>query len=53
MSNVVTSFTRKLTSRNQPAVDPRHRRDGFFDEADTWHDAESESGAMAEDRVAR
>jgi len=43
MSNVVTSFARKLTSsRQDPATQARHRRDGWFDESDAWHDADAE-----------
>lgn len=42
MPNVVTSLARKLrTGRNDHASDGRHRRDGWFDEANIWHDAET------------
>jgi hypothetical protein len=40
MPNVVTSFTRKRdTTARQSTTHPRHRRDGYFDEQDQWHDA--------------
>ncbi|MEV7395751.1 hypothetical protein [Aeromicrobium sp. NPDC092404] len=40
MPNVVTPFTRKRQAvAAAPAVAPRHRRDGWFDDKDQWHDA--------------
>lgn len=49
MPNVVTSLARKLrTSRTDPLADARHRRDGWFDDANIWHDAENESAALAD-----
>jgi hypothetical protein len=40
MPNVVTSFTRRRnTTPRQSTSTPRHRRDGYFDEQDQWHDA--------------
>lgn len=57
MSKVITSFTRRrfaLHRHNKHSEhDARHRRDGWFDEADNWHDAESESSATATDDIAR
>jgi hypothetical protein len=53
MSNVVTSITRKLKlAKDGSAVQGRHRRDGFFDEQDAWHDAE-ETAALADGSFAR
>jgi hypothetical protein len=47
MSNVITSFTRKLKStRDGSTAAARHRRDGWFDDADNWHDAENESAML-------
>lgn len=49
MPNVVTSLARKLrTGHNDHSAGGRHRRDGWFDETDTWHDAESPSTTLAE-----
>jgi len=54
MSNVVTSFARKLKSgRHDPVDEARHRRDGFFDDSDVWHDAESESLLVADGTTSR
>jgi len=54
MSNVVTSFARKLKStRTDPVGAARHRRDGFFDESDAWHDAEAEPSALADGTTSR
>ena len=40
MPNVVTPFSRKRHATVQPTVPhPRHRRDGYFDEQDQWHDS--------------
>lgn len=43
MNNVVTPFLRKRSKSfsSDPAA-ARHRREGWFDEQDVWHDAESE-----------
>lgn len=43
MPNVVTPFLRKKKNASTDPAQARHRRDGWFDENDTWHDAESES----------
>jgi hypothetical protein len=49
MPNVVTSLARKLrTARSRQDAQARHRRDGWFDESDTWHDAENEPSALAD-----
>jgi hypothetical protein len=53
MSNVVTSITRKLKRKDETALEGRHRRDGFFDEQDVWHDAQLESAVLADASVAR
>jgi uncharacterized protein YukE len=37
MPNVVIPFLSKRDTAAKAA--PRHRRDGFFDEQDQWHDA--------------
>lgn len=43
MPNVVTSLARKLrTARNDHTADARHRRDGWFDESNVWHDGSDE-----------
>lgn len=40
MPNVVTPFSRKRHADSQKATPhPRHRRDGYFDEQDQWHDS--------------
>lgn len=40
MPNVVTPFSRKRHADSQKATPhPRHRRDGYFDEHDQWHDS--------------
>jgi hypothetical protein len=53
MSNVVTSITRKLRSAKDGAVvQARHRRDGFFDDNDVWHDADAPS-SLVDGAVAR
>jgi len=40
MPNVVTPFSRKHnTTARQSTSTPRHRRDGYFDEQDQWHDS--------------
>lgn len=55
MQNVITSFTRRRNAARRGKHgdhDGRHRRDGWFDEADNWHDAENESSADVTDRVA-
>lgn len=49
MPNVVTSLARKMrTGRNDHADHGRHRRDGWFDEANMWHDAEAEAPVLAD-----
>ncbi len=40
MANVVTPFLRKRHANQQSSTHPRHRRDGYFDEHDQWHDTE-------------
>lgn len=40
MPNVVTPFSRKRHAHVKSATPhPRHRRDGYFDEQDQWHDS--------------
>ena len=40
MPNVVTPFSRKRHADTRKATaHPRHRRDGYFDEQDQWHDS--------------
>jgi hypothetical protein len=40
MPNVVTPFSRKRHAvANQPNPHPRHRREGYFDDKDHWHDS--------------
>ena len=40
MRNVVTPLSRKRNPDAQrPSQHPRHRRDGYFDEQDQWHDS--------------
>jgi hypothetical protein len=40
MPNVVTPFSRKRhTPAQQATSQPRHRRDGYFDDEDQWHDS--------------
>jgi hypothetical protein len=40
MPNVVTPFTRERdTPAEPPSTPPRHRRDGYFDDSDQWHDS--------------
>lgn len=40
MRSVVTPFSRKHNrSAEHPDPHPRHRRDGYFDEQDEWHDS--------------
>jgi hypothetical protein len=40
MPNVVTSLSRKRRTTAEPTGPaPRHRRDGYFDEQDHWHDS--------------
>lgn len=49
MPNVVISLARKLrTGRNDQLPDGRHRRDGRFDDANIWHDAEAENVTMTD-----
>ena len=47
MPNVVTPFSRKRhTATHKATSPPRHRRDGYFDEHDQWHDStESDESA--------
>lgn len=47
MGNVVTPFLRKRHGKQPSQADPRHRRDGYFDEQDHWHDAEKPAPAQA------
>lgn len=57
MPNVITTFVRRRNashSQHQAKADAaRHRRDGWFDEADNWHDAESAEPATSTDQIAR
>lgn len=55
MPNVITTFARRRNAahRQAKADAARHRRDGWFDEADNWHDAESSEPAQSTDHVAR
>jgi hypothetical protein len=40
MPDVVTPFNRKQATQTAPAeTGPRHRRDGYFDDHDRWHEA--------------
>jgi hypothetical protein len=40
MPNVVTPFSRKHRTRSRPTSStPRHRREGYFDEHDQWHNS--------------
>lgn len=40
MPNVVTPFSRKRKAAIQhPTPHPRHRREGYFDDRDQWHDS--------------
>jgi hypothetical protein len=41
MPNVVTPFLRRHHKTRSTTDAPRHRREGFFDEHDEWHDAET------------
>ncbi|WP_332667310.1 hypothetical protein [Aeromicrobium sp.] len=45
MPNVVTPFSRKrhTTAQQSTTAHPRHRRDGYFDEQDQWHDSSETS----------
>lgn len=55
MSKVLTSFTRRLHASGnskQSERGPRHRRDGWFDECDVWHDSEGETETATE-KIAR
>ena len=48
MPNVVTPFSRKRhrSAHKSKNTHPRHRRDGYFDEQDQWHDStESDKSA--------
>jgi hypothetical protein len=42
MNNVVTPFLRKRSTSSSDPAAARHRREGWFDEQDVWHEAESE-----------
>lgn len=54
MSKVISSLTRLRHHQSKHRdKDARHRRDGWFDESDNWHDAESESAADVTDEIAR
>ncbi|WP_159085817.1 hypothetical protein [Aeromicrobium chenweiae] len=53
MPNVVTPFLRKKKHPTTDPTEPRHRREGWFDEQDNWHDAESQSAAVAGERPLR
>lgn len=49
MPKVVTPFSRRHdTTTPQANPHPRHRRDGYFDEHDQWHDS-AETTDSAED----
>jgi hypothetical protein len=40
MRNVVTPLSRKHNrTAEHTKTHPRHRRDGYFDEQDQWHDS--------------
>ena len=45
MPNVVTPFSRRRNTSAHRSGDqhPRHRRDGYFDEHDQWHDSTESS----------
>ncbi|NRQ51108.1 hypothetical protein [Aeromicrobium stalagmiti] len=53
MPNVVTPFMRKKKHGTIDPADARHRRDGWFDEQDNWHDAESQAAATADGTTVR
>lgn len=43
MVNVITSFMRRReVAVGHSADTARHRRDGYFDEHDQWHDADED-----------
>ena len=48
MPNVVTPFMRKKKQHSIDPAEARHRRDGWFDDQDNWHDSESQSPTRAE-----
>jgi hypothetical protein len=46
MPNVITSFIkRREEAVGNPVDSARHRRDGYFDDQDQWHDAEDDDDA--------
>lgn len=48
MPKVVTPFNRKHhTTAQQANPTPRHRRDGYFDEQDEWHDSSERTDSAA------
>lgn len=54
MSKVIDSLARLRHHQSKNRDDhARHRRDGWFDESDNWHDAESDSAANVTDEIAR
>ncbi len=53
MAHVVTPFARLRKKQDETPSAARHRRDGWFDEQDNWHDAESLSAVTADTAVRR
>lgn len=49
MPNVVTPFSRRhhATAQQSTTAHPRHRRDGYFDEQDQWHDSAEATDSAA------
>jgi hypothetical protein len=39
MNDIVSLFRRRDSSSEKFTAAPRHRREGFFDDQDQWHDA--------------
>ena len=48
MPNVVTPFTRRKKSKTQTETAPRHRREGWFDDQDLWHDSDEHAEPVAQ-----
>lgn len=43
MPNVVTPFTRRNKPQSKTSSAPRHRREGWFDDQDQWHESDEHS----------
>ena len=52
MPNVVTPVSRKRHANAQESATahPRHRREGWFDEQDQWHDSSERKESRATNR---